>query len=432
MLMNKVKLMSLPVFAVIILLGSYLVSSRRDTRAAVRTDLPAVETAIDFWQDRIAQNPAGYIEYTYLAEAYTRKARESGDVGYYQRAEGVLRQGLEINPKYPQASILLANVLFAMHDFQGALQVVEPFTRNPRTPQILAVYGDIKLALGDYPMARAAYQQLHELLPGPASYSRLAVLADISGNTDRALEAMEKAGELARQYGDYPESLAWYEYQLGELYFKSGQYREAKFHYQSALDIFPDYYLGLAGLGKVAAAGGNLDQAIQHYARAVEVVPQPDLLATLGDLYTLVGNQEEAELQYETVVFIGKLAELNQQVYNRQLALYYADHDLHPERALDLALAELAQRKDIYGYDTAAWAYLKNGQLAEAQAMIEKAMQLGTRDARLYFHAGMIAEARGRIDDASRLLAEALAINPHFDPLQSRVAEETLDRLAGN
>jgi tetratricopeptide (TPR) repeat protein len=216
---------------------------------------------------------------------------------------------------------------------------------------------------------------------------------------------------------------------LGELYFNTGQIAAAEQQYTAALEQFPGYYLGLAGLGKVEIARSNYEAAIDRYQQATAVVPQPDFLATLGDLYRLIGRSDQARLQYDTVEYIGKLAEINQQIYNRQLANFYADHDLHLAEALKLATTELELRQDIYGYDTAAWAYYKNGRLDEAQQAIEQAMQLGTREARLYYHAGMIAHARGRLAEAEQWLAEALAINPHFDLLQVRIAQATLDQI---
>jgi tetratricopeptide (TPR) repeat protein len=99
------------------------------------------------------------------------------------------------------------------------------------------------------------------------------------------------------------------------------------------------------------------------------------------------------------------------------------------EKALQLALAELRTRKDIYGYDAAAWAHFKNGNLEEAQIFIEQAMALGTRDAQLYFHAGMIALELGQKDQAREYLEEALAINPHFSILHAEKARRALEIL---
>ena len=99
------------------------------------------------------------------------------------------------------------------------------------------------------------------------------------------------------------------------------------------------------------------------------------------------------------------------------------------EEALDLALTELDSRKDIYGYDAAAWAQYKNGNFKEAQTLMQEALKFDTRDARLYYHAGMIEHALGNDQAARSLLEEALAINPHFSLLQIDELHTTLQSL---
>jgi tetratricopeptide (TPR) repeat protein len=392
--------------------------------------MKTTDELIEFWRERFERNPRDFISLTYLGGAFINKGRETGDVGVYAKAETALRQALALNDNDETALAYLATVHFAQHDFQAALALAQRvYSADPRALQALATIGDAQLELGDYSGAEAAYQELVEHTSGPPVSNRLARLAWLQGRPEQALDYMQQAGDEAMTLGLSGQSIAWYHFQLGELYFNTGQIAAAERQYTAALEQFPGYYLGLAGLGKVEIARSNYEAAIDRYQQATAVVPQPDFLATLGDLYRLIGRSDQARLQYDTVEYIGKLAEINQQIYNRQLANFYADHDLHLAEALKLATTELELRQDIYGYDTAAWAYYKNGRLDEAQQAIEQAMQLGTREARLYYHAGMIAHARGRLAEAEQWLAEALAINPHFDLLQVRIAQATLDQI---
>ena len=84
---------------------------------------------------------------------------------------------------------------------------------------------------------------------------------------------------------------------------------------------------------------------------------------------------------------IGVLSEASGALYDRQRAVYYADHDLKPAQAVQLARAELGVRHDIYAYDTLAWTLFKAGQLDEAALNSRRALKWGTRDAQLWFHA---------------------------------------------
>ena len=122
----------------------------------------------------------------------------------------------------------------------------------------------------------------------------------------------------------------------------------------------------------------------------------------------------------------GHLSELNGTRYNRQIALFYADHNRKPEEAFADASREYQDRRDIYGADTLAWTALKARNLAEAQKAMSETLRLSTRDAKLYYHAGMVAAACGNLKSSRTYLQRALALNPGFDPLQAREARRAL------
>jgi tetratricopeptide (TPR) repeat protein len=402
-----------------------------DIDGSMQAHVPPVDEAIKTFHLRIKQNPQDAVSYTLLGELYIRQARETGDVGGYQRAETALSEALNLLPGYSPASASLASVYYAQHDFTQALKLAqEVYSGNPKNVQALAVIGDAQLALGNYREAEAIYQELSNRGATPPVLARLAALAELQGKPEEALQLMRRAAGDALHAGGTRESVAWYLLRVAEMYFNNGEIKEAGNFYEASLRVLDNYHLALAGLGKVRFGQGKYDHAIAYFQQASDIIPQPDHLATLGDLYMLADQPAQAQQQFETVEYIGKLAALNQQIYNRQLANFYSDHDLKLKEALRLALAELEIRKDIYGYDAVAWAYYKNGNFNEAQAMMEHAMVFGTLDARLYYHAGMIAHALGSEQEARRLLEQALAINPYFDMLQVPILRTTLNGLA--
>jgi Flp pilus assembly protein TadD len=76
-----------------------------------------------------------------------------------------------------------------------------------------------------------------------------------------------------------------------------------------------------------------------------------------------------------------------------------------------------------------AWSLYKNGKIPEAVDAISHALAQGTRDAQLFFHAGMIYEKVGDSAKARSYLQQALTTNPHFNIVYSEKAIETLARL---
>jgi len=257
--------------------------------------------------------------------------------------------------------------------------------------------------------------------------TRLARLAMLRGKADEAKRRFTNALEAALRLDPAPrETVAWCYWQLGEIAFMTGDYDEAERRARDALTTFPGYYRALGSLGRALAARGDAAGAIEQYERVTRTLPDPVFIAALGDLYRLAGRDREAAAEYQLVAQIGRLSELNGTLYNRQLALFWADHDLEPEAAYAAAAKEYEVRKDVYGADAVAWTALKAGKLDEARAAIKEALRLGTEDARLLYHAGMIAKAAGDAAAARSYLERALELSPQFDPVQAARAREAL------
>jgi hypothetical protein len=64
-------------------------------------------------------------------------------------------------------------------------------------------------------------------------------------------------------------------------------------------------------------------------------------------------------------------------------------------------------RADVFTHDALAWALASVGQWEEASREMERALAEGTRDARLFLHAGIIAAELARPQEAAKWLSEA-------------------------
>jgi tetratricopeptide (TPR) repeat protein len=378
-------------------------------------------------QQRLRDYPADPETYVRLGGAYLQKVRETGDPSYYARGEKALLKALELDSDNAQAMTLLGALALGRHEFQEAVEWAERSLEiSPAYASAYGVLGDGQLELGQYEAAFASLQRMVDLKPNLDSYARVSYVRELTGDVEGAIEAMH----LAVANGPPgTEGTAWARVQLGDLYFNSGRTDEAAEQYQAALTEFNGYYLALASLGKARAAQGDYGEAIDLLEQAVAVIPQPATLATLGDLYSLTGQPDKAQLQYDTVEIIAQLAAVNQQVYNRELALFYADHDLKLDSALELSEKELEVRRDIYGYDALAWSLFKNNRPGEAVGLINQAMRLGTQDASIFFHAGMIYHKLGDLPKARFYLDKALDLNPHFSLLHSDRARSLLQEI---
>jgi tetratricopeptide (TPR) repeat protein len=398
--------------------------------AAARDPHEVTSQVIAFFQARVERDPLDFISYSKLGDAYVRQARETGDISAYQRAQTAFDRALELFPDDRSAQAGRASVHFSLHDFAGALAIArDVYAADPGATSALATIGDADLAIGNYDEATTAYGTLADAASGASVLSREAHLDELRGNIDRAVELMKQAEAASAASPTSTEALAFYRLQLGNLYFNSGRYDDAEHWLGGALDGFPDYYPALAGLGNVSAARGDYQQAIGYYERSVAIVPLPVVLAALGDTYARIGDDRAAQKQYATVEFIGKLAEINKVLYNRELAIFYSDHRTKTSTAVELATAELDRRRDVYGYDALAWALYRDGRPRDAAPYARQALALGTRDAKMLFHAGLIDRANGDGARAKDELEQALDLNPHFSVLLEQEAHQALAQI---
>ncbi len=398
-------------------------------RGPVDALLERYEGSIRAWTTSLETNGANYLAATNLGLTYAGRARLTGVLADYQRALEAADRALVTNPSHLPARELRATVLFALHDFAAARDEAQAvWEAEPGALQALAVVGDASLELGDLDRARSAFATLAERAPSPPVWSRLAHLAFIEGNLDRAITLVENA--VTASAGDSgPEEAAFYAFQLGELYRASGRTAQAGAAYEEALVILPGHVPATARLARIREAQGQRAEAIALLVAATAQLPQPELVAALGDLYLLAGDEAAAEQQYALVERIGAVGAATGSVYDRQLVLFAADHDRGVAEAARQAEVGLMERQDIYAYDALAWALFKAGRLDEAAAAADRALALGTPDPRLSYHPGMFAAARGETGEARDLLSAALAGAAYLPPLQVPVAERTLAEL---
>ncbi|MGE0682849.1 MAG: tetratricopeptide repeat protein [Candidatus Binatia bacterium] len=413
----------------LLLFSLWFIGGGKDSLAQSRE----TDVTITFYQHRVKRDPDDFFNYNQLAAAYMQKARETSDVTYYELAERALKKSLELVPASAAAAAAtayLAAVSLAQHQFATARTLAQKALHFDNTAvSAYAILGDASLELGEYEAAAEAYGTLCARRQDFSCHSRLAAMRFLHGDLSGAIEQMSKAVEQARSRGVHKEHLAWAHVQFGDLLLISGKPAQAQRAYKDALEVYPRYYRALAGQAKASAAQQHYADAIASYRKAIAVVPLPEYVAALGDLYRVSNQPEDAKKQDELVAHLALLSERNQVLYNRELARFYADHDLHLDKALDLAEKELEVRRDVYTYDVLAWALYKNGRTPEAQEAITRALHLGTQDSMLFFHAGMIAHGRGHHDEARTYLQRALRLHPRFHPLQASIAQQTLDRI---
>ena len=171
-----------------------------------------------------------------------------------------------------------------------------------------------------------------------------------------------------------------------------------------------DHY-ALGNLAKVRIRQRRYEEAASLLRERYRSAAHAENLFDLAEALLLAGHQEEGKQAFAEFEAKSLLETYRADNSNRELILYYCDYVHEPGKALAVAEREFGRREDIYTLDSYAWALHRNGRHQEARRVIERALAVGIRDARLFRHAGEIALEGGDRASAEKYLRQAAELN---------------------
>jgi tetratricopeptide (TPR) repeat protein len=384
---------------------------------------------IELWEQRVHDVPSSATFRIRLADSMLAQAGETGDLSLYEKAEGIARSAVEIDPTNASANLTLASALSGQHDFAGALNLAEGvLARTPKSVDGRIAAGDSRLELGDYAAAAKVYAELATELPStPSILSRQARMAALTGGLDHAIdlarEALVGAGE--DDLDTYTGAFYWF--QLASYEYQGGRYDDAAASLEAALQVEPRHIGSIELRGKVLVAQGRYDEATMLYESLLRRSDAADLRGELAKLYAHDGRADDARRQIERGAELARVAATQYPAERRHLIGFLSDVD--PAFAVQLAREDLDLRADVQSYAWLAWSLLQDGKADEAATYIDEAMRLGTQDSWMLYQAGSVYAAGGDSSRARTLLTAALDLNPEFDLVHAQRARDLLDGL---
>jgi tetratricopeptide (TPR) repeat protein len=364
-----------------------------------QTDATRTDKEISRLQQQIQSGRNLQLGLEQLGWAFVAKARESFDPGFYKLAEQCARSIEMRNPQSQEAMLLRAHVLQNLHRFKESETLARRLVQQRGLSFDYGLLGDALMEQGKLSDAVESYQRMMNLKPDLRAYARAAHMRWLKGDLAGAIEAMQLAVSAASPSD--AESAAWVNTRLAFYEFQAGHVDEAERRCAFALSLQNNYAPTLLLKGKMLLAQDRFREAVDALQNAVKLNPLPEYQWTLAEALRAAGRENDAsgiEVQ---------LRKHGASSDPRTLALFLATRHENPGTALRLARTELGSRGDVFTHDALAWSLAAAGNLAEAHNEMQRALAEGTQDARLFFHAAMIASQAGRIADAERWLRKA-------------------------
>jgi tetratricopeptide (TPR) repeat protein len=366
--------------------------------------------------------------YNDLAVAYVQRVRETADPGYYDQAETVLQKSFQITPDNLEGQKARLMILLGRGEFGQALGLAKML--NKKTPDDVLLYGlvaDAAIGVGDYRDAEEAAQWMLDMRPGNVpGLLRGAALRRLYGDAAGATVFFSQAYQ--QMAPTQTEERAWTLTEMADLQLSTGDIDGAEKLLHSALQQFPGYYAVLEDLARIRTARRHYSEAVGLLRQRNEKFPTAASRYALAQALERAGLTREADLSYMDFETTARALIDGSDNANEELIFHYLGRAHNPTEALRIARLEITKRHDVNTLDAYAWALFGNAQYEEAQKQIASALAVGVREARMFYHAGVIAAKLHDDVSASRYLKQSVELNPSSEIAAS--AREALEKLA--
>jgi tetratricopeptide (TPR) repeat protein/TolB-like protein len=378
----------------------------------------------------VVDNRDAYMLYMLGREAAHRpmsRANLDEAIDYFEQA-------LEIDADYPAAYAGLCGAHVTLYELvKDAASIANAeaacaaaLNVAPQLPVVLNNVGRLYRQTGKLDDAERVY--LEALAANERDAAAMRGLAVIRRNQQRYEEAedlMRRSIEL--QPGNWLAING-----LGNLYFNMGQFANAAAEYRRVLFLDPDNFVTLGNLASTSLMAGNFADARDALQQSIEIEENPTHVTNLGIAYYYLGDLDEA------IEIFRRAVELVPNDESNLIALADALHaagrtneavDIY-RKARELAASHLELAGDDVDYMTSlAWTTAMTGDVDRGVELAQRAVELDPAYPYSHYYEALVQVRAGRPDEA--IDACRLALQGGY-PVAMLAAEPMLDELRGD
>ncbi len=283
------------------------------------------------------------------ARALYEKGMQDYENLYLERCNDDWRGAVKADPNLAVAWAWVAFNSSNPQEVNSAREKAAALAPKATPGEQLMVSWIVKVQEGDFIGGIAAMNDLLEMYPKDKHLHYLAGNWLMGENGDeQARKIMEKALALDKNYPAALNDLAY-------LYARNREFAKAFADMDRYVALLPTEPNPQDSYGELLRMAGNFEGSLQHYRAALKI--DPDFVTSqvgLGDTYALMGNQEQARIEYDKAIRFAH-NEADRLTYGMQKATTWVRDGKFAEA--DTLLLEIAQT-----------AHAKEQDLQEAQA----------------------------------------------------------------
>lgn len=356
----------------------------------------AYEKAIEYFQQAIRRNRNISTYYLNLADAYSRLKRWDDAISNYN-------VGISMNDKDDWGFYGLANALMAKDNPDKA---IENYLKAIQIRPQLIYYdhiGDAYRALNYLGKAVDYYKQALGLRANDVwAHNGLGLCFLSLKDYESAIKHFKQAVRHSS-----PKYSIYY-FNLGVAHSNLGEHDKAIENYEEALNLDPDDYKTLAGLGDSKVRKKQYEDAIKHFDKAISLNPEPnpDDYEGLGDAYRKLGKSKEAIENYKKALKINPKYDMG---FNG-MGLVFLSEGKNQEAADKFKQAIIINPNNFAYHSNLGIALAKMGKLNDAMDSLKKAVELNPKDNISYESLGLCYHRLGLFSRAIEQFEAALNI----------------------
>ncbi len=376
--------------------------------------------------------------YLDLPEAHFARSQAAMIAQDAMQAMAAIDRAIELRPGWDPAILMKAQILQHAGAGEAAVKQLEAeLARDPGNVALRQAYGRALVATKRFDDARTEFRRLLDAAPNDRDLLYAVALLSVQLNEDAEAEALFRRALDA----DHPEQDV-IRLHLGQLADNRGEGEAARKWFAAVddarhrLEANIRIAQSLAREERVSEARTHLqtlkgdDDARRRYVMAeAQILREADRPAEAMLVLdaALARAPDDTDLLYEAAMLAERLDRIDLMEDKLRKVIALKPEHAHAHNALGYSLADRAMRldeaqalieralelapDDPFILDSLGWVYFRRGDLDNALKHLERAYAM-RNDAEIAAHLGEVLWNLSRRDDADRLLNEALAAHP--------------------
>jgi hypothetical protein len=330
----------------------------------------SIQSELNFWGQRINQDPGGFVNEEKYAYALESRFHHSGDISSLLSADSLLSL-LKEKTKSGEANILrsLARIAISRHQFPRADSLIQTaLILGSEKYHSKLMQFDVLFELGQHKWAEEILQSIYSTNEY-GYFFRKARWFHYKGDLDSSIYAMQQAVSLGEgNKGLQSAALS----NLGDLYLHNDDAANAYKNYIACLQNNPGDMHSLLGIASIALLHDGADTLADKIIRFCESkTSAPDPLWRKIAIAEFRSDSATAT-RYANEFFAKASLPAYGNMYNKYLLDICTSHINNGGFAKTISLKEIQLRPGPQSYSWHAWALYKAGEKETALAIFEK------------------------------------------------------------